>query len=273
MEFKLIGCKNVELQCDKSIVDNPKGVVVIVHGFAEHYGRYEHFVKKLNDAGFSVYRFDNRGHGRSGGKELDLEDYNDYIKDADTVVNCAIKENPNLPVFMYGHSMGGFITTIYGIDYPNKLKGQIISGAATDEPLQMNGFLRGVINFGYKAFPNMRVKNDLSAFLSRDNSVIEAYRKDPLVKSKPTMKFYKQFSIVGIQYLKANMSKYNYPCLIIHGKEDKIILYKSSENLYNSISSTDKTIKIYDNCWHELINEPEKEEVMEDIVSWLKERV
>ncbi|HBB28179.1 MAG TPA: alpha/beta hydrolase, partial [Clostridiales bacterium] len=83
----------------KDIPNNPKGIVIIVHGFAEHLGRYDYFVDKLNQNGFGCYRFDNRGHGKSGGKSLDLEDYIDFAKDADLVVQKAKTEFPNLPIF------------------------------------------------------------------------------------------------------------------------------------------------------------------------------
>lgn len=104
----------IELFTKINAVDAPKAVIVIVHGICEHSGRYEHVASHFNRGGFSVYRFDNRGHGRSGGDKGYLDDFQLYIDDADTIVEKAIKENPGIPVFMLGHSMGGFITACFG---------------------------------------------------------------------------------------------------------------------------------------------------------------
>ncbi len=256
----------------KDIPNNPKGIVIIVHGFAEHLGRYDYFVDKLNQNGFGCYRFDNRGHGKSGGKSLDLEDYIDFEKDADLVVQKAKTEFPNLPIFMFGHSMGGFITALYGEKFKDRLNGQILSGAATDEPLQSTAILKWIINIGNKIFPKLRVKNDLSSLISRDSAVIDDYRKDPLIHDKATVRFFKQFIVEGITYLKNHAKEYNYDCLILHGKDDKIISYKSSENFYNSISSKDKKIIIYDNLYHEILNESDRDTVINDVITWLKSK-
>lgn len=265
--------KDVNIFYRKDIPDNLRGIVVIVHGFAEHSGRYDYFVEKLNQNGFGCYRFDNRGHGKSGGNSLDLEDYNDFANDADLLVQKAKSEFTNLPIFMFGHSMGGFITALYGEKFKDKLNGQILSGAATDEPLQSSAMLKLVINIGNKIFPKLRVKNDLSALISRDNAVIDKYRKDPLIHDKATIRFFKQFIVEGITYLKTNAKEYYYDCLILHGKDDKIISYKSSENFYNNISSKNKKIKIYDNLYHEILNENEKDLVINDITAWLEDKV
>lgn len=265
--------RNTDIFYKKNIPDKPNAIVVIIHGFAEHLGRYDYFVEQLNQNGFGCYRFDNRGHGKSGGKVLDLEDYNDFVKDADLIVDKAKLDFPNLPIFMFGHSMGGFITALYGVKIKNKLNGQILSGAATQEPLQTNALLKMVINFGYKYFPNLRVKNDLSSLISKDKEVVDRYRNDPLIHNKATIRFFKQFIIDGITDLKNHVKDYEYDCLILHGGDDKIISYKSSESFYNSISSKNKEIKIYDNLYHEILNEPNKHIVVNDIIKWLNDKI
>lgn len=272
-EFIIKAPDDIYLRCKKDIPDEPVAVVLIVHGFAEHLGRYDYFVEKLNENRIACYRFDNRGHGKSGGLMLHVENYDDYINDADLIVRRAKDEFPNLPLFMFGHSMGGFITAIYGEKFKDSLDGQILSGAATGEPPQSNPVLKIVINTCNALFPKMRIKNDLSALISRDTDVVNKYRNDPLVHDKATARFFKQFVIEGIRYLKNNMKEYKYDCLILHGKEDKLVGYKSSENFYNNISSADKQIKIYDNLYHEILNEPEKDIVINDILTWLKNKI
>lgn len=271
-EFVITSKDGLNLYCIKNIPDNPKAVVVIVHGFAEHLARYDYFTEILNENGFACYRFDNRGHGRSAGLMLHVESYNDYINDADLMVQRAKSEFPLLPIFMFGHSMGGFIAAIYGENFKDRLDGQILSGAATDEPPQSNAILKAMIKVLNSLCPRLRIKNDLSALISRDDEVINKYRIDPLIHNKATARFFNQFIIEGMSYLKSNMKEYKYSCLILHGKEDKLVKCKSSENFYNSISSVDKTLKIYDNLYHEILNEPEKEIVIKDILNWLDNR-
>ena len=272
-EFKIKTSDGIDLFCKKDIPDNPVAVVVIVHGFAEHLKRYGYFVDKLNDNHIACYRFDNRGHGQSGGLMLHVEDFSDYVNDANLIVQKAKDEYPNLPLFMFGHSMGGCITAIYGEKYKGRLDGQILSGAATDEPPQSNPILKILINILNVSFPKMKIKNDLSALISRDNEVVDKYRNDPLIHDKATARFFKQFIIEGITYLKNNMKEYTYPCLILHGTEDKLVKCESSKNFYNNISSTDKQIKLYDNLYHEILNEPEKDIVINDILNWIKNKI
>lgn len=272
-EESIIRASNgIDIFYKKDIPNEPVAVIVIVHGFAEHLARYNYFVEKLNQNRIACYRFDNRGHGKSGGAILDVESYNDFINDADLIVQKAKTEFPELPVFMLGHSMGGFIAALYGESFKDRLAGQILSGAATDEPSAINSALKTVINIGNKLFPKLRIKNDLSALISRDEEVIRQYRNDPLVHDRATIRFYKQFVIEGMTKLKNNAKEYSYDCLILHGRDDKIISFKSSENFYNNISSKNKQIKIYDNLYHEILNEAEKDTVINDILIWVKDK-
>ncbi|QSX05572.1 lysophospholipase [Sedimentibacter sp. zth1] len=263
---------NVDIFYRKDIPDNAKGIVVIVHGFAEHLKRYDYVAEVLNKNGYGCYRFDIRGHGKSGGKILDIENYNVYLEDADIIVNKAKQEYDKLPIYMLGHSMGGFITALYGEKYPNKLNGQILSGAATDQPLQVNPFLIKIIKIANKICPQLRIKNDMSDLISRDKTVVQKYKNDPLIHSKATMRFFNQFVVTGMEDLKSNTNKYKYNCLILHGRDDKIISYKSSHNFYNNIASIDKSIIVYDNLYHEIFNEKEKNTVINDMLNWLNEK-
>ena len=108
----------VELFTAVDEVENAKGVVLIVHGLAEHLGRYDLVTQELNGAGYTVYRFDNQGHGRSGGERGYLDDFNLFLDDTDILVEKIRAEQYGLPIFMLGHSMGGFITAGYGVKYP-----------------------------------------------------------------------------------------------------------------------------------------------------------
>jgi acylglycerol lipase len=249
--------------------EKPKAIVVLVHGLAEHCGRYDYVVQKLNEFGYGVYRFDNRGHGRSGGKRGYLDDFHKFIDDADLFVDRAQEENPQLPVFMLGHSMGGFITAGYGCKYPGKLKGQIFSGPviielAIFDPLK---------EMDVENAPETTIPNSLSALICRDRRVVEDYEQDPLVLKETTLKLLTNVFLEGVAWLKGNLKDYNYPCLVLHGGDDQIVDKASAHYLYENISSEDKGIKIYDPFFHEILNEAEKDQVLADIHKWIEKRI
>lgn len=270
--FNCTASDQVNLWGVKSLANNAKAVVVLVHGFAEHLGRYDFFTEKLLESDITVYRFDNRGHGKSGGKTGHLNDFKDYVSDTDLIVEKAIEENPNLPIFMIGHSMGGFIAFLYGLKYGDKLRGQVLSGAATDYNPEIQGLKGILIKVANKIYPDLMIKNDLSEMISRDREVVRSYQSDSLVFDKATAGFYYQFLIEGTNYLVVNRHSYTCPCLILHGEKDKIISKDVSEKLFDSIATDDKALRIYEGLYHEILNEPEKELVFADILKWIEAR-
>lgn len=274
MQTKFHECKalvegGVELYVSKNLVDKPGAVIVIVHGVCEHSGRYEYVTSKLNSFGYSVYRFDNRGHGRSGGEKGYVENFNLFIDDAGKIVDMAKSENPNLPIFMLGHSMGGFITAGFGIKYPNRLTGQILSGAATI-------ILPMLVNFeGVDFTPMARnpIPNSLSDQVSRDPKVIEDYKNDPLNLKEYTTWLMSEVFLRGARWLMDNLRSYVYPCLILHGGADEIVTPVASWHFHQHIKSKDKELKTYEGLYHEIMNEPEKDTVIEDVHAWIKKRI
>lgn len=255
--------------------DVPKGAIaniIINHGFAEHFNRYDYVTEKLNEANFGVYRYDLRGHGRSKGLKGHINSFMDLAEDADRVVNLAKEEYPKLPLFMLGHSMGGFITCLYGIKYPNKLEGQIFSGAAVRRVPQVEGIKGDIYNFINLFLPKMKIKNQLSKDICSVAEVVEDYEMDPLVLKEATLNFYVQFLVKGTSWIGKNIGNYNYPCLIIHGEKDKIVPKETAIFLYNNILSEDKEIKIYDDLFHEILNENKRDKVLLDIMNWLYNR-
>ncbi|KAA8667426.1 alpha/beta hydrolase [Clostridium sp. HV4-5-A1G] len=262
---------DIELFYKKSLVERPKAVLVVVHGLCEHLGRYNYFTEKLNDFGYNVYRFDNRGHGKSGGERGYVENFQYFFDDADLFVNMAKKENEGIPVFMFGHSMGGFITAGYGMKYPDKLNGQILSGAAVID-LPAFKSIKNSIDFDKNPF--QKVPNILSNLICRDPEVVKAYDEDPLVLKESNVKLLGEAFVKGPVWIENNVKKYKYPCLILHGGNDQIVTNEASKWFYKNISSEDKNLKIYPGCYHEILNEKdEKDVVIEDIHSWIEKRI
>lgn len=271
IEGKLKSFDGTELFYRKDIVENSKAVIVIVHGLCEHLGRYDYFTKRLNETGYTVYRFDNRGHGKSAGERGYVDSFQDFFEDADKIVNMAIEENKHAPVFMFGHSMGGFITAGYGMKYTNKLKGQILSGAAVIELPIFEDLKR---NNYFESHPMEKSPNALSSLICRDKKVVEDYDNDPLVLKETNLKLLGEAFVKGPTWIKENVKNYTYPCLILHGENDQIVIREASKWLFENISSKDKNIKIYPKCYHEILNEKEEKHiVIEDILNWIEAKL
>jgi alpha-beta hydrolase superfamily lysophospholipase len=253
----------------KDTVQNPRAVMVIVHGLAEHAGRYDYVTRKLNENEISVYRFDLRGHGRSGGLRGSNDDPDNFLKDTDLVVRMALKENQGKPIFMLGHSMGGLIAAGYGAGHADVLKGMILSGAALD-------FLPAFGDLGKtytEAMGNEVSPNSLAAAICRDPEVVKAYEEDPLVLKGVTLRLLYTTFIQGIERLHQNILSYRIPCLILHGGNDLLIPHSSPQWFYDHILSQDKTLKIYPECYHEILNEKEEKDlVIADMVGWMNLR-
>ncbi len=256
-----------ELYYTTNIPQELKAIIVIVHGVCEHCGRYEYITGILNAAGYGVLRFDLRGHGKSKGERGYASTFLDYSNDVDSLVDKIRVDYPSLPIFLLGHSMGAFVSAIYALNYPGKLKGQVLSGLpAISLPLptiKMLGFLP------YNAFPMIRLGNDLGKVVSRDPEVVKSYIEDPLNLKKATIKMSGEMFIKGPEWLSKHVAEYNLPCLLLHGGNDLIVTEKSSEWFYNSISSTDKKRIVYPELYHEIFNEKEKDIVIADAIKWL----
>ena len=269
MDGKLESFDSTELYFKKDIPDAPKAIIVIVHGLCEHLGRYDYLTKRFNEFGYGVYRFDNRGHGKSGGEKGYIDDFMFFIDDANVLVDVAKKDYPDLPLFMLGHSMGGFIAAGYGVKYPNRLTGQILSGAATI----LLPIFEGLKNVDFNADPRVKVPNDLSSVISRDEEVVKAYDHDPLVLKETNQKLLGETFVKGPAWLEENIKSYTYPCLILHGDDDRIVIAEASKWLFKEISSKDKELKLYKGFFHEILNEKDKEMVIEDIRVWVDKRI
>lgn len=247
-----------------NLPQNPRAIFVIVHGLAEHLGRYDYVTQKLLDKDFGVYRFDHRGHGKSDGKPVFYNDFNEMIDDVNFVVELAKKENPSLPVYLIGHSMGGLAVTTFGIKYPRKVNGIIASGAVTR------------FNHEFAIPPGMPVDsyfpNELGDGVCSDPAVVEAYKNDPLVAKQVSFGlFYCLFA--ASDWNKANSDKFVDPVLLLHGCHDGLVSEKDSREFFGDISSDDKSLKIYAFLYHEIFNEPSRDEVIADVIAWVEKRI
>ncbi len=249
----------------------PRGVVVIVHGFNSHSGQYTWVAEQLAAAGLAVYALDHRGRGRSEGERFYVEKVEDYVEDLATFVQTAKSENPGLPVFMLGHSAGGVISCVYALDRQAQLAGLICESFAYELPVPdlVLSFLKGLSH----VTPHTQVFKLNNRDFSRDPKVVESMNNDPLIKdeSQPTQTA--AAMIRADERLKEEFSLIKLPLLILHGSEDKATKPSGSRHFHEQAGSSDKTLKIYEGHYHDLLNDTDKEVVMADIRQWIDQRL
>lgn len=248
----------------KDLGPAPRAITMIVHGLCEHQGRYDDLARKLTERDFGVYRFDHRGHGRSEGQRIYYGDFNEMLDDVNVIVDLARREHPALPLFLIGHSMGGFAVTTYGMKYPGKVRGIVSSAGVT----RMNTDLSAPPGMP----PGDYFDNALSGGICSDPAVVAAYNADPLVEKK--ISFGLTYALAaGVAWNQAHSKQFTDPVLLLHGANDPLVAEKDSRDLFGDIASKDKSLRIYAHLLHEIFNEPSKDQVMGDAITWIEQRL
>ncbi|MGB9904716.1 MAG: lysophospholipase [Desulfotomaculales bacterium] len=267
-EAVLRAAGGVELFCVKDLAGSPRAAVIIAHGLAEHHGRYDYFAGALNGFGFSVYRYDQRGHGKSGGERSFLPAYDLLFEDAKVVVEYARGENPGVPVFLFGHSMGALAGVGFCIKYSEMVNGAVLSGTLCADS---NGQLK---NIPPGLDPLIKIPNGFAGLLCNDPQVGKAYAEDPLViKEIAAGTFLELKKAVEWFNSDGNLQKITCPVLILHGGGDLIVSPEDSRHLYASVSSRDREIRIYEGLYHEILNEKTRDEIIAGICAWIEKRL
>ncbi len=268
MEEKMISSfDGLKLYTKTETAADDKAAVVIVHGLCEHQGRYDYMAEKFRSAHIGVYRFDHRGHGRSEGERTYYDDYQQMLKDVNVIVDKAISENPDKPVFLLGHSMGGFAVALYGVAYPDKkLTGIVTSGALTYD----NGHLITAVPRGHD--PHETMPNQLGSGVCSVASVVDWYGKDPY--NTQTFTYGLCYAIQqGREWFLSAGQNFSYPVLMLHGQKDGLVSMQDTLELLDTVSSTDKQMKIYGGLFHEIFNEYCRDETIGDAVNWINNRI
>ena len=254
----------------------PRAQVVIVHGYGEHGDRYRRLAERLTAEGFTVWAHDHRGHGLSEGPRGVVMQLNDTVADVDHVVEMARAAAPELPVFMFAHSMGGTIGLQYALNYQDKLAGLILSSAAVSmEGLSVPRFQQGIIKLVAKVAPKVPVNRLPFEGISRDPEEERIYMEDPLVH-KGAQPARTVVELLGaMNDLPNAVGDLRIPLLVIAGSADPIVPADGSRDIGRRAGSEDKQIFVYEGFVHELINEPleDREKVTQDLVDWLEARV
>jgi acylglycerol lipase len=249
-----------------------RAVLVIAHGAGEHSARYAHVAARLVDEGYAVYALDHRGHGRSEGPRALVDRIDNTVEDLDALVVLAAGEHPGVPVFLLGHSMGGAIALRYAIAHQDRLTGLILSGplAALDAASPAQRVAAKVLSAVAPRLPVIAVDPTL---VSRDPAVVEAYTSDPLVHHGKLPARTVAELAAAVESFPKSVGSITVPTLIMYGTEDKLVPPAGAVMVSERIGSTDTTIKPYEGLYHEILNEPERDRVMDDLCAWLKAHV
>jgi alpha-beta hydrolase superfamily lysophospholipase len=248
--------------------ENLRAVIVMVHGIGEHIHRYDHWASMFNKEEIGFVGVDLPGHGRSDGNRGDIKSYTLLGEMIDILIKSCNKTFPGCPVYIYGHSLGGGIVLNYLLRRNPKVKGAIVTSPylrLAFEPPRIKLVLASVIKH---ILPGLIQPTGLNADqLSHDKALVEKYKTDPLIHGKISVRLFSE-SADAANYSLTHASELKVPTLILHGSDDLILSVEGSREFARKTNMVD--LKIWEGGYHELHNEPFKDEVFKYILNWIK---
>jgi len=247
-----------------------KAAVLIVPGFNSHSGYYGWVAEELSKQGFAVYAVDLRGRGLSDGERFYVDSIDDYVADVHGVMQIVKQREPGLKVFLFGHSAGGVTACIYTLDHQDELSGLICESFAYQVPAPDFAIaaLKGISHLA----PHAHVLALANKDFSRDSTVVEAMNADPLIAHETQSSKTIAALARADDRLKQSFGQITIPVLILHGTADKATKPSGSQFFFDHAGSRDKTLKLYEGHYHDMLNDIGKEGVFADIASWLSAR-
>lgn len=249
----------------------PRAIVVICHGVNSHGGQYIWAAQQFAQRGFSVYTLDLRGRGKSDGPRFYVDNIADYVADLDIVIDLAKSREPNLPVFLLGHSAGGVVSCTYALDNQAELAGLICESFAFKVPAP--DFVLGITKFLSGFFPRLPVLKLKNEDFSRDPEAVRVLNSDPLIANEAQPAATVAALVRGDERLKREFPLITLPVFIMHGTADKATVPSGSDFFYKTAGSADKTLRLYEGHFHDLLNDIGKERVLDDMVAWIDARL
>ncbi|RJL32740.1 alpha/beta hydrolase [Bailinhaonella thermotolerans] len=241
-------------------LEHPRMLAILVHGYGEHIGRYEHVADALIKAGAAVFGPDHMGHGRSAGDRVLIEDFEDVVTDVHAVEELARAEHPGVPVVMIGHSMGGMIAARYAQRYGDGLSALVLSGPVLGDWTVIGTLL------ALDEIPDIPID---PGTLSRDPSVGAAYAQDPLVWHGPFKRPTVEAFARALEAIAKGGSLGALPTLWIHGEEDALVPLGGTRTGIAALRGAGLTERIRPGARHEVFNEIDRDEVLAEVTAFL----
>jgi alpha-beta hydrolase superfamily lysophospholipase len=246
-------------------------VAVICHGVNSHGGQYGWVGGQFAASGLAVYALDLRGRGRSDGERFYVENVADYVSDLAGTVRLAKSRHPGLPVFLLGHSAGGVVSSVYVLENEAELAGFICESFAFQVPAP--GFALAAIKGLSHIAPHLPVLKLKNEDFTRDPQALAALNNDPLTAHEVQPAITVAALVRADERLREEFPTITLPVLIMHGTDDRATVCRGSQFFFDTVGSRDKTLKLYDGHYHDLLNDVGKEGVMADIQGWIDSRL
>lgn len=249
--------------------EEPARALLLVHGYAEHSGRYEAMGTWFGARGCVVHAYDHRGHGRSEGPRCHVDRFEDFLDDLGLVLDAVQSEHPELPITLVGHSMGGLVSLAYLAERKPRISSAVTSGPALSlgavSPARV-ALARAV----RRVFPRLAIGSGLDLDgLSRDPEVVRRYLADPLIVRTMTTSLGAEL-LAAAPRTAARAGDVAVPLLMLHGEEDPLCAAEGSRAFHAGLRAPGSALRVYPGLRHEIFNEPEREKIWEDIASWLE---
>ncbi|SHJ49407.1 Lysophospholipase, alpha-beta hydrolase superfamily [Paraburkholderia terricola] len=252
-----------------------RATVALLHGLAEHAGRYAALADRLSPAGIELVAVDLRGHGLAPGKRARIRRFDDYLLDAQALLDAAATSCA--PLFLMGHSMGGAIAALYAIERLDasgrRLSGLILSSPALapghDVPRWMLGLSQWISRV-WPGFPAMKID---AALLSRLQPVVNANRNDPLVHHGSIPARTGAELLLAMARIERGRASLRVPLLVYHGTADKLTEPEGSRAFGQHAGSPDKTLTLHEGSYHETMNDMDRDRVIGQLIEWIEARV
>ena len=252
----------------------PKGAVILHHGLWDYSDYYAPFAEELTRRLYAVYAFDMRGHGHSDGDRSFVQSFDQYVADLDTFLRRVRQRADGKPIFLFGHSLGGLISATYVLaNAHNDLRGVILSGAGLKEGHDVTLLLKTLVPIIGSIAPKLPSYKPEFAFGSRDKAVVERKLQDPLIDHKGLPARSGAEGLRAIANVQSKMEEFSAPVLIMHGTADRWTNPEGSRQLAARARSRDKTLKLYEGFYHELLTDTDKARVWNDVIGWIDARV
>lgn len=248
--------------------EEPRALLLVVHGAGEHSGRYLHLAERFTGRGYVVAALDHPNHGKSDGHYGHVERFDDFLQTLGAFHRQVSAEFPGLPQFLLGHSMGGLISSLYLLQHQDAFRGCVLSGPAIKTDIEPGRLQMLLIRIMSALAPKTGVLQLDATGVSRDPAEVEKYVSDPLVNhGKMTAR--KVAELFGaMHHIQESAGQITLPMLLLHGEADSMASAEGSRFLHQHIGSVDKTLKIYPELYHEIFNEPEREQVLAEAMDW-----
>lgn len=259
----------------------PKGVIMMLHGLGEHHGRYEGTAAYFNAKGYAIYMCESTGHGSSEGIRKYAEDFTDLIEEQQQFLAAVVQpavgsQHGGVPLFLFGHSMGGLLAVHVSSRVPQAFQAVIISGAALKvDPKIVPEYLIVLSSLLSAYLPKLVVTDVDGSKISRNTQVVDAYGQDPCVPHVGVRARFGYGLLLAQKKVSAFSSSYKCPILIMHSSQDTLTMPEGSSEFHSQIASTDKTLRMYDQYWHEMLNEGklDRSKVRADMLHFLDSRL